>query len=71
MGEILSIMNRYTANIHLENGELLNKSGEDIDRLYKWMLVQANDYSCIIYGEIVGNTNNQIIKQFLKAASCK
>ncbi|WP_131781535.1 hypothetical protein [Legionella gresilensis] len=64
-------MNRYTANIHLENGELLNKSGEDIDRLYKWMLVQANDYSCIIYGEIVGNTNNQIIKQFLKAASCK
>lgn len=58
---------KYTAKIYLEKDELLNKSGDDLDGLYMWMLTQAEGQFGNVHGDIIDNKTQEVVRQFRKA----
>ncbi len=57
---------KYTARIYLEANEILNKSGDEVEELYTWLLVQAEGKFGSVHGEITENKSKQVVKQFRK-----
>lgn len=66
--------NMYTATIYAENLTVAQKSGDDIEALYAWMLVYNNGDSyrdtrvnCHFHGEIIDNVTKEIVRKFKKS----
>lgn len=58
---------QYTATIYLENEELAQKTGNDVEELYIWMLTYENSYGCGTHGEIIDSQTQAIVKTFKKS----
>ncbi|CEK09748.1 hypothetical protein [Legionella hackeliae] len=57
----------YTAKIYSNNEEIAQKSGDDIDDLYIWMLTYHNGNGCGTHGEIFDNITEEVVRKFKKS----
>ncbi len=46
---------------------IATQTGDDLDQLYTWMLIQVNGHFDDIRGEIIDNTTNKTVRTFRKA----
>lgn len=60
-------MNKYTAKLYLAKDEIVDSEGDDIDKLYSWMLAQAEGKFGSVHGEIIDNKTNKVVRQFRKS----
>jgi hypothetical protein len=59
--------NLYIAKIHFDDEEIASESGDDIDSLYNWMLMQTQGKFGNFSGEIIENKTGKMVKAFRKA----
>ena len=59
---------QYTASVFCEGVQIAKQFGDDVDKLYAWMLAQVTDRCGDIHGEIVDNQTQKIIRTFCKSA---
>lgn len=53
---------KYTAKIYFEDGESLEKSGDNLEELTAWIYAQGEAGDSDIHGEITDNVHHRIIK---------
>jgi hypothetical protein len=60
---------QYTAKIYSEDKEIAQKSGNDVEELYIWMLTSDNGRtpSSGTHGEIIDNHTQIVIRKFKKS----
>ena len=58
---------QFTASVYCKDERIAIQSGDDIDQLYAWMLIQVNDTYGDIHGEIVDNITKKTVRTFCKA----
>ncbi|KTD16772.1 hypothetical protein [Legionella jordanis] len=60
---------QYTAKIYYEKEEVSQKSGDDIEELYIWMLTYDNGHGscCRTHGEIIDNQTQTVVRKFKKS----
>lgn len=58
---------KYTAKLYIGDEEIEDKSGENLDDLYSWLLSQAEDKFGNAHGKIIDNQSNQVVREFRKA----
>ncbi|CAM2967738.1 Uncharacterised protein [Legionella steigerwaltii] len=58
---------QFTANVYCKEEKIATQTGDDIDKLYAWMLIQVNGYFGEIRGEIIDNKINKTVRTFCKA----
>ncbi|KTD73697.1 hypothetical protein [Legionella tucsonensis] len=58
---------QFTANVYCKEERIATQTGNDIDQLYTWMLIQVNGHFDDIRGEIIDNQTNNIVRTFRKA----
>lgn len=58
---------KYLAKIFFGNNEFEDKSGDDLDELYAWMLSNAEGKFGNIHGEVIDNQSKKVVKQFRKS----
>lgn len=59
---------QFTAIVYYKDEQIATRPGNDIDKLYAWMLIQANGYVSEIRGEIIDNSSKKIIRSFCKTS---
>jgi hypothetical protein len=59
---------QFTATVYCQNEAIASKAGDDLDKLYTWMLIQVNGHSNDIRGEIIDNQTHAILRTFCKTA---
>ncbi|KTC77085.1 hypothetical protein [Legionella brunensis] len=57
----------YTAKIYSDCEEMAQKTGNDIEELYVWMLTYDNGGGCGTHGEIIDNITQEIVRKFKKS----
>lgn len=58
---------QFTANVYCKEERVATQTGNDIDQLYAWMLIQVNGHFDDIRGEIIDNQTNNTVRRFRKA----
>lgn len=58
---------RYTAKIYFDDEEIAHESGNDLDELYNWMLIKAQEKFGNLNGEIIENKTGKVVKAFRKS----
>lgn len=58
---------KYTAKIYLGSDEVMHNTGNDVDELYEWMLVQAQGKFGDIHGELIENKTSKVVRRFRKS----
>lgn len=58
---------RYTARIYADEKIIMHTSGDDVEKLYIWMLAQVNDTPGNIRGEVIHNATQEVVRRFKKA----
>ncbi|AMV16174.1 TPA: hypothetical protein JAJ32_002883 [Legionella pneumophila] len=58
---------QYTARIYSNEKIIQYKSGDDIEKLYIWMLAEVSDTPGDIRGEIIDNATTKVVRHFKKA----
>jgi hypothetical protein len=58
---------QFTASVYCKTERIAIKAGNDVDKLYAWMLIQVNGNYSDIHGEIVDNITNKTVRVFRKA----
>ena len=56
----------YTAKMYCGAEEIAQKSGDDIEQLYVWLLAAANGPNGGSHGEIIDNETRQVVRHFKK-----
>ncbi|AWN73886.1 hypothetical protein LEAN103870_00750 [Legionella anisa] len=59
---------QFTANVYCKEERIATQTGNDIDQLYTWMLIQVNGHFDDIRGEIIDNQTNNTVRTFRKAS---
>lgn len=59
---------KYTASVYCSEEQIAQKTGNNVDELYTWMLIQVNGHFGDVHGEIIDNTTTKTIKTFKKSA---
>ncbi|HHT0592224.1 TPA: hypothetical protein ACTXXA_002209 [Legionella anisa] len=59
---------QFTANVFCKEKRIATQTGNDIDQLYTWMLIQVNGHFDDIRGEIIDNQTNNTVRTFRKAS---
>ena len=57
---------QYIANVYCNEEKIATQSGDDIEQLYVWMLLQVEDNFGDVHGEIVDSQTLKTIKTFRK-----
>lgn len=57
----------FTAHVYCKEARIATQTGENLDKLYTWMLIQVNGHFDDIRGEIIDNDTNQTVRTFRKA----
>ncbi|STY28885.1 Uncharacterised protein [Legionella wadsworthii] len=57
----------FTATVFCKDEKIATQTGDDLDKLYTWMLIQVNGQYNEVRGEIVENKTNKIVRTFRKA----
>ncbi|MCE0723285.1 MULTISPECIES: hypothetical protein [Legionella] len=58
---------QFTANVYCKEERIATQTGNDIDQLYTWMLIQVNGHFDDIRGEIIDNQTKNTVRTFRKA----
>lgn len=58
---------RYTAKIYVDDDIIEQKSGDDLDELYSWMMVKGQGKFGNLSGEITDDESGKVVKSFRKA----
>lgn len=58
---------KYTAKVYFDDEEVAHERGDDIDKLYNWMLTKAQGKFGNLNGEIVDNKTGKVVKGFRKS----
>lgn len=58
----------YTAKIYFDDFEIMNRSGNDLEVLFIWMLSQAQGELGNLSGQITNNKSKLIEKEFQACA---
>lgn len=58
---------RYTATIYLDKTEIAHESGNDLEELYNWMLINSQGKFGNIHGSIIDNKTRKPVKAFRKS----
>ncbi|QMT59879.1 hypothetical protein [Legionella sp. PC997] len=58
---------QFTANVYCKEARIATQTGDDLDQLYTWMLIQVNGHFDDIRGEIIDNATNKTVRTFRKA----
>ncbi|MGC1183249.1 hypothetical protein [Legionella sp.] len=56
----------YIANVYCNEEKIASQSGDDIEQLNAWMLLQANGNFGDVHGEIIDMTTQEVVKTFQK-----
>lgn len=59
---------QFTAIVYCKDEKIATQTGNDLDKLYTWMLIQGNGYFSEIRGEIIDNQSQKIIRSFRKTS---
>ena len=59
---------QYSASVYCNEERIAVHDGDDVDKLYVWMLLQVNDHSGDVHGEILDNQTNEVVRRFRKCA---
>ncbi|PUT41442.1 hypothetical protein DIZ81_05030 [Legionella taurinensis] len=54
----------YTAKVYVGDRLIAEKEGNDIDKLFAWMIAQAQNGSGRCHGSIVNNDTQEVIRTF-------
>ncbi|QRN03567.1 hypothetical protein GH742_06665 [Legionella sp. MW5194] len=54
----------YTAKVYVGDRLIAEKEGNDIDKLFAWMIAQAQNGSGRYHGSIVNNDTQEVIRTF-------
>lgn len=57
----------YTATLYCKDEKIATETGDDIDELYTWLLVQVDGKFGDIHGEVCDNNTLKIVRKFRKA----
>lgn len=57
----------YTAIVYFDEKGVAKESGDDVEALYNWMLLQAQGKFGNFNGEIIENKTGKVVKAFRKA----
>ncbi|MCW8444082.1 hypothetical protein OQJ05_08455 [Fluoribacter gormanii] len=58
---------QFTANVYCKEEKIATQTGDDLDQLYTWMLIQVNGHFDDIRGEIIENNTKKTVRTFRKA----
>lgn len=58
---------QFTATVYCKDERIAIQTGDDVDKLYTWMLIQVNGTYSDIHGEIVDNKTQKTVRAFRKA----
>ncbi|WP_028388404.1 hypothetical protein [Legionella fairfieldensis] len=58
---------QYTACVYCNEEKIATKMGDDVDKLYVWMLLQVNGNFGDVHGEIINNDTEEIVRTFRKS----
>ena len=58
---------QFTAIVYCKNEKIATQTGNDIDQLYAWMLIQGSSHFGEIHGKIIENKTQKTIRTFCKA----
>ena len=64
---ILKMNEQFTASVYCKEERIASQTGNDLEQLYTWMLIQVNGYFDDIRGEIMDNKTKKIVRTFCKA----
>lgn len=57
---------QYIANVYYQKEKIATKSGDDIEELHIWMIVQLDEYGDG-HGEFIDLKTNEVVKTFCKS----
>ncbi|KTC81945.1 hypothetical protein [Legionella cincinnatiensis] len=57
---------KYTANAYCNEEKIATEAGDDVDKPYAWMVLQANGNFGDVHGEIIDNKTHEVVKTFQK-----
>nr|WP_028372230.1 hypothetical protein [Legionella lansingensis] len=58
---------QYTAKVYSEDAEVAQKTGDDLEELYIWMLTYNNGHGCGTHGEVIDNQTQEVVRTFKKS----
>ena len=58
--------NKYIAKLYFGNKDVMDMAGDDVEKLYIWLLTQANGKMGDVHGEIIDSKTQEVVKQFRK-----
>ena len=57
---------KFTAKLYLDKDDIAENVGDDVDRLYTWMLAQADEKFGDVHGEVINNATGEVVRKFRK-----
>jgi hypothetical protein len=64
----LQMTNQYTASVYSGQEKIAEQTGDNVEKLYAWMLLQGHEQFGEVHGDIIDNTSKEVIRTFRKAA---
>jgi hypothetical protein len=58
---------KYSAKIYVDDSEIEHNSGDDLDKLYTWLLTVAQGKFGDVSGEVIDNKTQKVVKKFRKS----
>ncbi|KTC73801.1 hypothetical protein Lbir_1063 [Legionella birminghamensis] len=56
----------YTATVYFDSHIISTRSSDDLDDLFIWMLIEGDTNFGDSSGQIINNTNHEVVKKFRK-----
>lgn len=60
----MTTKDRYTAKVYFDDKEIIGSSGNDLEELIAWMLLQSEGKFGNYSGEIIDNETNKVVQTF-------
>jgi hypothetical protein len=57
---------KYTANAYCNEEKIATREGDEIEKLYAWLVLQADGNFGDVHGEILDNKTLEVVKRFQK-----
>jgi len=58
---------KYIATVYCNEEQIAVQKGDDVEKLYTWMLIQVDGNFGDVHGEIIEINTNKVVKKFRKS----
>ncbi|MDR3442709.1 MAG: hypothetical protein P4L65_06785 [Legionella sp.] len=58
---------QYTASVYCNKEQIAEQTGDNIDKLYTWMLIKGSGIFGDVHGAIIDNKTKKTIRTFCKS----